>query len=135
MTLLYGFNIGKLDRTSNDCKFGQTVSHLSVTAFVSSICKLERMRSLCAGVCVCVSVCVVVFSHVEEGVKMVLGRIFYFPFKQALPLRKHLERERSLHITYRMMEAFLVISLSLLLSSSASDVFSGSFSASLMHCV
>lgn len=66
---------------------------------------------------------------------MVLGRIFSFSFKQALPLRKHLERERSPHITYRVMEAFLVISLSLWLSPSASDVFSGSFSAGLMHCV
>lgn len=80
------FNIGKLNRTSSDCKFGQTVSHLSVTAFMSSICTLESMRSSC----VCLRV-----DEGREGmhVEMVFGKISAFSLKQVLSffLRKHLE--------------------------------------------
>lgn len=41
--------IEKLNRISRDCKFRQTLSHLSLAAFISFICTPKRLDYLCEG--------------------------------------------------------------------------------------
>lgn len=52
-TSLWFLTLGKLDGISSDCKFKQTVSHLSLAAFVSTICILERLQASAFLACMC----------------------------------------------------------------------------------